>query len=280
VLAINPGNQKIRTYLEQLRQQSRPPAGEAPQTLLAQAQAMLARGDAPAALDLARRAVNIDDRLEAGWLLVGDLSPGMAEQTAAFRKALAINPANREARARLEALVRFKDDPMALAARLEADGRFDQAIRLYAEAARNARDPREFDRISRAIAHLETLRKEQIRHVSPAANLVRMTFGWFLLYLLLFLLQSGLNPIAHPEWLLCLGMPLVAAGGFLLALAELGARHPAWQKYFAGRDATSWGVRIAAGALGWTLIFVPHVLVVVSGLQRLADLQVPPPPIF
>jgi tetratricopeptide (TPR) repeat protein len=282
VLTINPTNDKVRAYLTDLQQQHMASLvkkdREDAVALLNQAKAEAERNYRNTALQLATQAVEKQDDLEEAWLLIGKVSPNLDQRIAALRKAYKLNPSNAETISALKQAQHVKSNPLSVAAHLEQQGKFEEALELYKELAGKAKDSQEFDQIYKHILHIEGLQKENIRYVSPAVSIARLTFGWPLLYLSLALLQMGLNPFKYPVFHSCLGLPMVILGGFLLSLAEVRSRHVIWQKLFAEQGDGSSFARSVAAVLGWLLILAPHVLLIVDSLNRLRNFQIPPAP--
>jgi hypothetical protein len=161
----------------------------------------------------------------------------------------------------------------------EQDGKLVDALDTYRNLAATTKEPREFDRIYKEIIRLEGLQKERIQYVAPSASIVRMAFGWPLLYLSLVFVQAGGKFFAYPAWYLWLGVPFVAFGSFLIALSEVKARHPIWKSLFDEENsAGSAFARFAAGAMGWLLVIFPHLLLVVDSVVRLQHFQIPEMP--
>lgn len=280
VLTINPANEKVRLYLVELeRHRQRLLATQIPDEaagLLQQAKGFLGRDDLEAALHFARQAVEKRDDLEEAWLLIGNFSPDLDEQIAAFQKASQLNPSNPEAASALHQAKYLKANPLAKAERLEQAGRFEDALHAYKELAGKARTSQEFDYIYKQIVRLEGLRNEKIRYVAPSSSIKRLTSVWPLLYFSLALVQVGLNPMAHPAIYLWLGLPIVILGSFLLSLAEVRSNHLVWQKLFSEHGDGSAFARLVTAAVGWFLVILPHVLILLDSLNRLQNFKIPP----
>ncbi|HUE99530.1 MAG TPA: hypothetical protein VMN99_09760, partial [Anaerolineales bacterium] len=264
VLVINPGNERVRAYLAGLQRQhqsllARKNVGDA-LGLFLQAKRLAEQQDIDSALRLARQAVEKDEHHEEAWLLIARISPDLDQQIAAFESAFKINPSNEKTVSALEEARYLKGNPIDAAARLEQLGRFEDALNVYTDLAGKARNSKEFDHIYKQIIRIEGLRNENIRYVAPSASINRLTFVWPLLYMSLALVQVGLNPLAHPILYLWLGLPLVAAGSFLLSLAEVRSKHFVWQKLFSEQGEGSNFARLVTAAAGWFLVIIPHVL--------------------
>jgi tetratricopeptide (TPR) repeat protein len=282
VLTINPANQKVRMYLEELQRQQKSLLEDKNRedaiTLLHQAKIYVERNDRAAAVQLAKRALEKYDAYENAWLLIGRFSSDIDQQMEAFEKAHQINPSNKETALALEQLRHLKANPISVAARLEQLGQFEEALKAYHELASKAKNSKEFDYIYRQILRLEGLKKENIRYVAPSSSIARLTFTWPLLYLSLALVQVGLNPFAHPVLYLWLGLPLVLLGSFLLSLAEVRSNHIVWQKLFDEHGDGSQFARLVTASVGWFFIIIPHILLFFDSLNRLRNFSIPPMP--
>ena len=281
-LTINPENQKVRRYLEELQRQQKSTVenrikGEAID-LLKQARSHADQNEIDIALGLAEQASEKNSDNEEAWILIGKLSSNLEQQIGALEKAYQLNPANQETAKALEEFRYLKANPLDAAARLEQSGKMEEALKVYQNAAGKAKNSRDFDHIYNQILRIEALQKERIRYVAPSTSILRLTFVWPLLYLSLSLVQMGLNPVAHPNFFACLGLPLVGIGSFLLSVAEVRSRHLVWQKLFGEQGDGSQFARFITAAAGWFLIIIPHVLLFLDSLNRLQNFKIPATP--
>jgi tetratricopeptide (TPR) repeat protein len=235
-------------------------------------------GDSLRALRLAQQAIQKYDGYEDAWLLIGSLSPYVEERISALEKARSLNPTNQQTVALLKEARQLRDDPLGAAAHYEQVGNFDQALKVYNELATRTKDSREFDRIYRQIVRIEGLQKENIHYVAPQSSILRLTFGWPLLYLFLVLVQVGLNPFAHPAFLLWLGLPLVVVGSFLLSISEVRSKHVFWQTVFSEEGEGSNFARLVTAIAGWLLVIFPHLFLLIDSINRLRIFRIPPGP--
>lgn len=277
----------------------------APSGLLEQGIEEAKRGNRTEARDLLMRLVEAEPENELAWIWLSGLVDSWEDKIIACENVLALNPSNEQVQAYLYTLLREQKKAHAgqparsdravaaarseppeetplrtLAGRYESQGKLDDAIQALADLASQTRDSREFDRIYREITRLESLQRDQIQHIAPASTILRMTLSWPLLYLFLAVLQTGLKPFGAGAWYLWAGLPVVAIGAFLLALAEVRAPHAVWRRLFSAQYDSSSGVeRVIAGAAGWFLVGVPHALLLVNSLNRLSVFRVPYPPL-
>jgi len=254
-----------------------------------------------------------DPQNELVWIWLTGLVDSFQDKIIACQNVLTINPDNEKVRAYLRQLLAQQDvlpgeaviapsevtfeapvswppeppavqspDPQDLPeqARLfEHEGRFTEAIATLSYLASQTRDSREFDRIYKEIIRLEGLQRDNIKFVAPATSIVRMAFGWPLLYLSLVLVQAGGKFFEYPSWYLWLGIPFVAAGSYLMALSEVNTRHSIWKALFPGQKSTgSAFARFMVGATGGLLVFFPHLLLLFDSALRMRNFQIPPYP--
>ncbi len=281
---------------------------EPPPDLLEKAIQAAREGRRTEARDMLLHLVEAEPRNEAAWIWLTGLVDELEDKIIACENVLTLNPGNERVRAYLNQLLLRKKSleappiqwreppavspapvqspkpppapvettPLNLARQYEAEGQLEEARQTLIDLASVTKDSVVFDEIYREISRLETLQEENLTRVSPVASIARLTFGWPLLYLSLALVQSGLNPIAHPSWFIWLGLPIVTLGGFLLAIAEIRARNPFWKAVFAEESAAGSDMaRMSASIGGWLLVILPHVLMLAEALNRMQDFQVP-----
>lgn len=253
--------------------------------------------------------VEVEPDNATAWIWLTGLVDSLEDQLIACENALALDPSNEKVRAYLYRLLsqqgedaqpsdgslhrpeaekpRGQSAPAAaridlrgLARLHEGEGRLEDAIRALADLASMTTNSNEFDRIYREITRLEALQKEHILHIAPSSTIVRMTLSWPLLYIFLALIQARLDPFSRAAWFLWAGIPVVAAGAFLLAVAEVKAPHQVWRSIFSEEDRLGSGAaRLTAAAGGWILVALPHVLLVLDALNRLSTFRIPYPPL-
>jgi len=278
-LTINPANQKVRSYLEELQKKQKSTVEQSNKAdvsdLLTRAKSHADQNEIDIALRLAQQASEKNSDSEEAWVLIGKLSSNLEQQIQAMEKASQLNPSNQEIAIALEELQYLKTNPIGAAARLEQSGKMAEALDAYQAAAGKAKNSREFDHIYNQILRIEALQKEKIRYIAPSMSILRLTFVWPLLYFSLSLVQMGLNPLAHPSFYACLGLPLVGVGSFLLSVAEVRSRHLVWQKLFGEQGDGSQFARFVTAASGWFLIIIPHVLLLLDSLNRLQNFKIP-----
>jgi len=246
--------------------------------LFNKAKACAETGEVLRALRLAQQATQEHDGYEDAWLLIANLSSYVDERITALEKAHVLNPTNLQTITLLEDARQLRDDPLGAAAHYEQAGNFDKALKLYNELANRTKDSRQFDQIYRQIVRIEGIQKENIHYVTPQSSILRLTFGWPLLYLFLVLVQVGLNPFAHPAFLLWLSLPLVGVGSFLLSISEVRSKHVFWQKVFSEEGEGSRSARFVTAAAGWLLVIFPYLFLLLDSINRLRIFRIPHKP--
>jgi tetratricopeptide (TPR) repeat protein len=275
ILEINPKNTPARQYLNQLLERRNKELDSkkalADEQALAVREAVRAKkpeGSLEAIRDLTRQEyVSVE-----AWRLLAEQSPDVEEQIGALEKLLKTAPGDEQAKRELSRLQHFRDNPLEIASQYEEQGELDKAITMYTLASQNPNFKQQWDQIFLKIIALENLKKEQISHIKPELSIARVTFVPSLLYFVLILIQVGINPIAHPEPLLWLGLPWVVLGGFMIALASVRSRNRLWSMLFSNPEATGSPVARALMSLGgWALVLIPYSILSVSAIFRLMD---------
>jgi len=279
VLSINPGNRQIRTYLDQLLKEQDVIHQNRLSAIDEQVQQVrwyIEDGKREEALQLLQNILREENDHKDAWLLFADLSVSINDKVRAYESVVQIDPSSAFAREKLKRYKYFQRNPLDLAAHYEEEGELDKALDLYHVLAAEAGDSDEFERIHKNIVRLEDAKIEKVRHVRPTVTILRLSVGLPLLYILEILLQEGLNPIKHPAPDLWIGIPIVAFGSFLLAVASVRARHAIWQRWFgehSGRGTNA--SRALVAVAGWMLVLTPHLLLVWDSYLRLRVFQVP-----
>lgn len=246
-----------------------PAPASPPADALAQAEKYLAKGQREEARNLLIPFVKNEKRNERAWLLLSEALDDEAKQIAALTNALRLNPANSEAQQRLKTLKHFRNNPLELAALYEEEGKFDEAIAVLHRATLNVSYGREFDRIYENIERLEKRKASGVVHIRPNYSIARLSFGPSLLFFFLMLVHNRMNPFAFTP-LLWLGVLLTLGGGFLLALANVGARHPLWDRLFDDPGANNSPLaRLTVSLAGWLLIVISFAYLFQISFERM-----------
>ena len=273
VLEIDPANSSARKYLAQLlmeKQREIEQENQRRDGLLQQARDLVAANKRDEALAFLRSVIKELAQSAEAWRLLAEVTPNLDEQTRALEKVLSLSPEDVQAQQKLRRLHHFQNNLFDLAKMYEELGQFDQAIATYQRAAFQTKDKWEWNTIYWSINRLENLQREKIVYISPRLSIARLTIGPSLLYVMLMFIQVGVNPLAHPEPFLWLGAFWALLGGFLIALATVRSRHRLWLLLF--DDAGSGGspaARFAMAAAGWTLIILPHMMLILDAYTRI-----------
>ena len=154
----------------------------------------------------------------------------------------------------------------------EEKGEWEQAIAAYRTAAESASTP-----VSRTVAQkrLETAVRQRdlppIKLNSTAVTLWRLALGPTVLYGLMLLLQSGMNPLKLP--LLLLGEPLVLMGSLILVVVLQIPHHTLAQTLLGTDGRADFATRALLIILSLILIVTPFAFLTLNALQRLAVYQ-------
>jgi len=279
VLSINPGNRKIRVYIERLLKELednlRKETSETDEKVQ-QVRLYIQDGKRDEAILLLQSILREDDRHKEAWLLYANISVNIQDKVRAYEAVVRIDPSDQRAHDSLKRFQYFQKHPLELAETYEEKGKLDKALELYRALAAEAADTPEFERIYRNIVRLEDTKIENIRHISPSVTILRLSIGWPLLYILEVLIQEGLNPIRHPAPDLWIGLPLVIFGSFLTAVSGIRSQHAIWEKLFGETEGRGSNMaRMLAAIFGWGMVVTPHLLLAWNSYVRLQTFQIP-----
>lgn len=211
---------------------------------------------------------------ERVWLTWSELESNLSEKTRLLNKVLEANPNHEEARERLDHLRMMMGNPLQVGQHLEENGSFDQAIDLYKAVVTHSRSAADRIEANRRISNIEMLQHaNQAKAVHPNLNLLRLTAGPVLLFMILVFIQSGLNLLNLP--LLALpGLLSTVAGSLIISATEMRPMHPQWIAWFgAPGTGNEPKRRREAKILGWGLIIIPYALVLISAGVRFGIFQ-------
>lgn len=254
------------------------------------------QGDRRQARDLFIALVDEDEGNELAWLWLVDLVDDPADQIIALENALSLNPGNLKARQRLRQLqadhevapdpeppppslseMPFQQDEawFQLGRRMEETGRLDDAALAYRQAAALSESSRERHAARQRLHNLERRLEADMVQVRPTtAELLRVSLGPVLLYLLLILVHTAFRPW-RALLLLCGGVPLVWAGSLFLAGATIFVMHPWWQRLFGPLQLRQPVRRMALGLAGFTMLLLPYLVFLTIAYRRLLTAPLP-----
>jgi len=198
------------------------------------------------------------DNAEA-WRLLAGLTTDLDGRVRALEEAVRCAPQDAPLRALLERWQYLREHPLELAEAYEAEGKWEQALRIYQQQTGQARSPESWRRIHRRIARLERLRSTGARRRGGAARIVLLALGLIAWYLALIWLQAGLDGqrVSSGTWL---GVLSLALGAFLLGTQRM---------FLDGRrDGLARG-RVTAAFAGWLLVVVPFLVSLWRVVERL-----------
>ncbi len=279
VLSINPGNQQMQAYMGKLLEEQKATRQQKVSELDGKVQQVrwyIEDGKRDEALRLLQIILQEDNSHKDAWLIFAKLSVSLNDKVRAYEAVLQLDPSDQAVGEKLKRYKHFQRNPLDLAAFYEEEGKLDKALDLYHVLAAEAGDGPAFERIYENIVRLENTKTENIRHIRPAINILRLSIGLPLLYILEVLIQEGLNPIKYPAPDLWLGIPMVMFGSFLLAVAGIRSRHAIWKRWFGEPNGQGSNMARALVAIsGWGMVLTPHLLLVWDSFVRLQTFQVP-----
>jgi tetratricopeptide (TPR) repeat protein len=278
VLEINPANNNVNQYLDQLladRKKQQQAQRLRVEEQVARAHELVKAKKRSEALDLVHSLAQSGEANADVWRMLADLTSDMEERLPALEKLLALAPGDVQARQEFERLQHFKNHPLDLAAMYEEQGNIEKAIETYGIASLKSTSKSEQNSIYWKTIRLENLRQEKIAHISPAVSIARLTAGPPLLYFMLLLLHVGFNLIANSDPLLWFGFFWVLLGGFMISLASVHSHHRLWSLIF--KDTGSGGTptaRFFMAAAGWILVALPFMLLFLMAYNRLYNFSI------
>jgi len=232
-LAIQPGNASIRERLDGLKKEK-----DSLQASLKEAAHLLKSGARQEALTALRQITGKHATCASAWLMQSYAEPLLEDQLGALEKLLALNPDNLRAKKRQDELKQMAENPILLGLDYEKRGQLDLAMATYQKVRLLSTST---DERTEAALYLDQVQARSGDPAwtapSPTLTVLRLAAGPILLYVLLVLFQSGLNPL-HIEFHYFLEGLLVIASSFILALTTSKPRHPRWLAEF-GRPGES-----------------------------------------
>lgn len=278
VLILNPEHKQAEAQLKALRSQTAPSSPTiSPDQQYQDAVLAFKNGRRHHARQLLQQIVRHTPTYEKAWLGLSRLSHTTAEQIVALEMALHLNPDNQKISPQLKKLKLFQEDYLALGQAYEDVNQTEKAMAAFQYAARHAPSATERHTARhRAEALAKRQQKEkikqadaQIKITSPNLTVVRLAFGPLILYLLLLLIQGGLNPLKAPPLLYISGLGVIV-GALMTAGAIHTPYHPLWQKLLGPDGIQKNGTRTFVSVVGLLLLFVPFTLLFIVALYRLA----------
>ena len=270
-LTINPNRPETAARLEALRQQKQ--AREFGQAdLFQQAKQLYRDGRKAEAHQRLQKLVTQEPKHVKAWLGLALLEPKLEDQIFALETTLLLNPDQPKASRKLAQLKQSDQiDYLVLGKKFEENGRPQKAVAAYKKVEKGA-----YSSTDKAIAkkhrlYLESALKEKkpLKFTNPTTNLIRLTIGPILVYVMLVFIQSGLNPL-HISPLLLLGGLIVPIGSLLLVGTANTPHHPWWKRLLGPEGLAEIRKRKMMALLGLVLIMLPFALVLLIAFNRLA----------
>lgn len=270
-LTINPNRPETAVRLETLRQQKQ--AREFGQAdLFQQAKQLYRNGRKAEARQRLQKLISQEPKHAKAWLGLALLEPKLEDQIFALETTLFLNQDQPKARRKLDQLKRSGQiDYLALGKKFEENGRAQKAVAAYKKVEKG-----EYSATDKTIAKkrrlsLENSLKEPkpLKFTSPTTHLIRLTVGPVLVYAMMALIQSGLNPL-HISPLLLLGGLMAPVGSLLLAGTANTPHHPWWKRLLGPEGLAEIRKRKMIALLGLLLIMLPFTLALLIAFNRLA----------
>lgn len=282
-LTINPDRKEARIRLEELRWQKanhHPAANE--NGLYQEAINAYKNGRSHTAREMLEQLVQNEPTHIKAWLGLSRLAYKPEEKVVALEKALELNPDNPKGQAQLQKLKLSLDDFLALGLAYEKFGQYGRALSAYQIAIRNAISNTDRhiarkhylaikDKTDKIVQAQEETEKE-IKITSANSTLVRLALGPIIIYFLLLFIHGGLNPIKIP-FLFYLGIVGVVVGSLITVGTANTPHHPVWQKIMGPEGITDTPTRAIMTGLGMLFIVIPFAIVLLSGLNRIAQIR-------
>jgi tetratricopeptide (TPR) repeat protein len=270
-LTLNPHNSKAVNLLWRLKQKQRQnPARRTRENTRRMKQAIEARknGQGMLAFNILRQLVRDEPKNERAWWLLAQIAPETDTEIKALRRVVKLNPARKESRRRLNALLRLRDDPLALGSLYEKWGEIEKARSLYVNIVAHASSAAERHDAKRRLRNIEIhAQMPNLRLSPPWLTLLRLTAGPVLLYGLLALFQNGLN-LRDIHLLLWLGGLSVTLGSFLLVLSTERDTLIIWHKLWKRSGRTTPAPISGLKPLGLLLWGIPSIAVTLGNLIK------------
>jgi hypothetical protein len=223
---------------------------------------------------LLKEILELNPRDERAWLKYSEVSAISEEKLRALNRIVALNPNNAEGWRRLEQIRQTQQEPLKRAQFLEEQGKFEQAVEIYRLVVVHSRSAVERLEAEQRIANIHLYREaHRTQPVHPTMNIIRLTVGPVLLFIIMVFMQSGLN-LLHTPLLAIPAVISVAVGGVLLAMIGMRPAHPKWIEII-GQPGTGDEPEIRAGLrlLGWALMLAPFTIFMIEAGYRLGVLQ-------
>jgi len=154
LLRIDPSDARVHLRLNQLLAEQERAKLDETSRMLDEALRFFAEGKTEYGLIRLRDLIEIDHEHAKAWGLLARYSRDLDEQVRAMKRLTKLDPTDEKKRAILERWTYYQENPLALAAFYEEQGKPDMAIDVHKRLAASAKDRRDWDRIVNEIDRL------------------------------------------------------------------------------------------------------------------------------
>ena len=266
-LAINPQRTAVQQRLTQLEAQLTDDDTQEEQPPLAEVIALAGDGRFTEARDrLLKIAKTNQDDVQI-WFLLGLLVDNVEDKIVALENILQLQPYHADAQKLLKQRIQGEVDKVTQGRAAEQREETDKAILAYETAVIISSIEAEREIAKQRLAVLKKAHSPR-KTASPNLNLLRLTAGPPILYGLLILVHSGLNPLQAPL-VSCLGILVVILGTFLWTAVRDNAQHSLWKQV----PPIIQTYHVTLAVIGFTLALMPFLILIMNTINRLEAYQ-------
>ena len=265
-LALNPERTAIKKQLTQLEAQQEAEGLESGDRL-AEIVEMAGDGRFQEARDHLLSIAEKDQDDVQNWYLLGLLVDNVEDKIVALENVLQLQPYDGEAQKLLKLRTQGEVDKLTQGRAYEQKQDWKQALMAYETAVVISPIMQEREIARQRVAAIKKFYNPNLT-THPTLTLVRLTAGPPILYGLLVLVHSGLNPLRVPL-LGCLGGLLVLLGSFMWTAVRDSFKHPLWEKI----PPIIYKNRNILPIAGFILTLIPFLVLIVTTINRLEAYQ-------
>ncbi len=268
-LSINPSRAETAVSLKKLKQQRPAQKTNLLDDMYRQAIAVYRDGRSLRARLLLHQIVDKNQNYAKAWFALGQIEPKIEDRLFALTVGLHLKSNNQKARAALAEMEADKFlDHFALAQRFETFGLQDTAVTYYQKAQQHAFQTTVRQSALEKQQQLEQkIREALLITTTPTANLIRLTAGPIVLYFLLIVIVSGINPL-NISLPLLIGGFVVSLGSFFIASANQNPTHPVWQPLLGDNDHKKITLQYLLTGIGIALLLLPFAALFLSNANE------------
>ena len=201
------------------------------------------------------------------WLLLGILVDNVEDKIVALENVLQLEPHNGDAQKLLKQRLQGEVDKLTQGRAHEQRQDWQNALLAYETAVILSPIEAERDIAKRRVDAIKEFYDPNLT-TNPTLTLVRLTIGPPILYGLLTLVHSGLNPLRIPL-MACLGGISVMLGTLLWTAVRDSAKHPIWDKI----PPLIHKNRTVLPIIGFILALLPFIVLIINTINRLETYQ-------